>query len=142
MADFRDLIDPKFYKVISKLKSSIFPNLILLPKYAFKGDGITVCHNSFFKSEQKFNRAYEIAKSTGSFAHDIYWRAHVICWAAKQVSNLEGEFIEFGVNKGGYASLILNYLDKNNFSKRGFYLVDTYCGLDPSLVSKEKSIMV
>lgn len=55
------------------------------------------------------------------------WRAYTACWAASYAATLPGDFVECGVNRGGMALTIMEYLDFNASRKR-FYLLDTYCG--------------
>jgi hypothetical protein len=56
---------------------------------------------------------------------------HTILWAALHCKDIEGDFVECGTNKGGFARAICEYLDFNTLSKT-FYLLDTFEGLDES----------
>jgi O-methyltransferase len=52
----------------------------------------------------------------------------VCCWAARWAANKAGDFVECGVNKGGYSRAILHYVGSQNLRDRRFYLLDTFCG--------------
>jgi hypothetical protein len=58
---------------------------------------------------------------------DPRWRAYTACWAASHAARLPGDFVECGVNRGGLALTILEYLDFNSLDKR-FFLLDTFEG--------------
>jgi hypothetical protein len=58
---------------------------------------------------------------------DPRWRVYTACWAASHAVNLPGDFVECGVNRGGMALTIMEYLNFNSLGKR-FFLLDTYCG--------------
>jgi O-methyltransferase len=103
---------------------------------SYAQDGLYVQHNAPFLSDERFVNAYARGKSTGSWgAANIQWRAHVACWAADQVKTLPGDFIEFGVNKGGLAQTIIEYLKFVELGKN-YYLLDTFKGLDDALISE------
>ncbi|MEN9522577.1 MAG: hypothetical protein RL065_954, partial [Bacteroidota bacterium] len=70
--------------------------------------------------------SYAKGKSTGAWpAIDIFWRAYIACWVADKVKNLEGDFVECGVYRGGLAATIINYIQFEKLNKK-FYLFDTY----------------
>ncbi len=48
----------------------------------------------------------------------ICWRTHVLCWAAKQAINSEGDFFEFGCFKGFSAAVVRHYCG-SEFNKQG-----------------------
>ena len=107
----------------------------------YNQDGLISQHSTEFGDVPRFASAYAAAKSTGSWAGpwgqaDIHWRAHVLCWAALHASRLPGDFVECGVNKGGTAMLVVEYLDWKNKPGKAFYLYDTFEGLDESLSSE------
>ena len=97
-------------------------------------DGLYTVHNCSFINDDDFNRAYLEGKKTGSWGtHDLQWRVHVVLWAAKKAFKLEGDFVECGVNKGGLARAIIDYLGFEKSGKR-FYLLDTFEGFDIDLL--------
>ena len=57
------------------------------------------------------------------------WTSYNLIWAASHSINIEGDFVECGVEKGFHALTILNYL-KNNFQNKKFYLLDSWEGVD------------
>jgi len=52
----------------------------------------------------------------------------VACWAAQHAKSLPGDFVECGVNRGGMARAVMEYVDFSTIAKK-FYLLDTYCGI-------------
>ena len=118
-------------------------NVAVLPgKICYEDDGFATIHNADFRSNPKFNAAYENGLATKSWTN-IAWRAHIIAWAAEYALALEGDFIECGVNRGGYSKLIVDYVNFKN-QNRKFYLLDTFKGLDLKYVSdaeKKRGIM-
>ncbi|MFZ4600427.1 MAG: TylF/MycF/NovP-related O-methyltransferase, partial [Terrimicrobiaceae bacterium] len=107
----------------------------------YNQDGLISQHNTGFADVPRFAEAYVAAKSVGSWAGpwgqaDIHWRAHVLCWVAQHASRLPGDFVECGVNKGGTAMLVIDYLGLKNSPGRYFYLYDTFEGLDETLSSE------
>ena len=91
--------------------------------------------------DARFIRAYDAGFATGSWTHHIYWRAYVNCWAAECASRLAGDFVECGVYKGGYARMIVDYVDFERLGKR-YWLVDTYEGFaEDQLSMAERAAM-
>ncbi|OOG65845.1 methyltransferase [Sinorhizobium sp. A49] len=114
-------------------------------RYALKGvdalpgmqmDGVRVTDkNTSFLDDPKFQAAWEFARKGNEeawyklgYVPDIRWRAHVCCWAAHNVANLEGDFVEFGVHGGILSMAVCHYLDFAKADKK-FYLFDTYEGI-------------
>src|SRR5262245_44841764 len=92
----------------------------------YNQDGLTTDHNCDFMDEPQFKEAYDLGKRTGSWTgSDLRWRAHVVCWAAQRAQNLPGDFVECGVNRGGYSRMVVHYV---NFARlpKTFYLLDTF----------------
>lgn len=104
---------------------------------SYNYDGLVTAHNADFMSEPKFANAYAAGKATGSWSGDLYWRAYIICWAADYALRLEGDFVECGVNRGGYALAAMNYTAFERLPKR-FYLLDTFKGLDERYIAEEE----
>lgn len=104
----------------------------------YNQDHIVTCNNCDFMNDEKFLQSYKLGKSTQSWGSaEIHWRAYVVCWAANRARSLPGDFVECGVNKGGYALALMDYI---NFKKLGkkFYLLDTYEGLCEKYVTEEE----
>lgn len=109
----------------------------------YNQDGLITMHNTEALRADRFLAAYGAAKATGSWSGpygqvDIQWRAHVVCWVGCQASQLPGDFVECGVDRGGTAVLLLEYLGREAFRNRGFYLYDTFQGLDPARSSAQE----
>jgi O-methyltransferase len=111
----------------------------LYGKATYNQDGLATAHNAEFVTEPRFAEAYAAGKATGSWTFgDLHWRAYVICWAAERGAELEGDFVECGVNRGGYALTVIKYLDFGSLSKQ-FFLLDTYEGLVDRYISAEEA---
>ncbi len=108
---------------------------------SYKQDGLYTLHNCDFLKDRLFLEAYNLGKKTDSWKDaDIHWRAHVLFWAASIAKNLDGDFVECGVYKGGFSRGIIHYIDFGKMNKK-FYLLDTFCGLpDKYILPEEKQI--
>ena len=108
------------------------------PKYkpTYNQDGLTTLHNNGFMREPGFVKAEHLGAATGSWSN-IHWRVHTILWAAHQCSAIEGDFVECGTNKGGFARAIVDYIDFSAIGK-DFYLLDTFEGLVDSLLTEDE----
>jgi O-methyltransferase len=117
----------------------------LLPKESFTYcyDMLYTSHNSDFMQDPKFIESYKLGKSTDVNEtvlsnSDIFWRIHVLCWAATHAVKLEGDFVDCGVNTGIFSKAIINYVDFDTTGKT-YYLLDTFTGLDEKY-STEKEL--
>jgi len=54
--------------------------------------------------------------------------------AADKASRLGGDFVECGVNRGGYSRAVMHFVDFPRLGKT-FYLLDTFHGLEDKLIS-------
>jgi O-methyltransferase len=109
----------------------------LLPgPVTYEEDGLATMHNASFQTDPTFSTAYTKALATGSWS-GIAWRAHVVAWAARQCMHVPGDFVECGVNRGGYSRLIVDYVDLRNSTKK-FFLLDTFAGLVPKYLTEEE----
>ena len=91
-----------------------------------------------FLDDQNFQRAYQLGVQTKSWhGLSIRWRAYVACWAGLYASRLDGDFVECGVNRGGLARAMVDYIGFERLDKR-FYLIDTFSGLVPAYLSEEE----
>jgi hypothetical protein len=100
-------------------------------------DGLLSVHATGYDSDQRFLAAYEKGRSTGSWGESqVHWRAYVACWAGLHALKLgAGDFVEAGSNRGGTALTMVDYLGSKAFSGRRFYLMDTFSGMDFSLLT-------
>jgi O-methyltransferase len=110
----------------------------LYGKATYNQDGMATAHNADFMTEPRFASAYAAGKATGSWTFgDLTWRAYIVCWAAERGAALEGDFVECGVNRGGYALSVIKYVGFDQLPKR-FFLLDTYEGLLDRYISPEE----
>lgn len=101
----------------------------------FRADGLITSNNCDFINEKRFASAYQKAKETNPWPNfTLQWRTYIVCWFADYVKNLEGDFVECGVNTGAYSRAVVDFI---NFpeTKKKFYLFDTFNGLDETLVT-------
>jgi len=91
-------------------------------------DALVTAHYPTFMEDDKFIACYNSAVKETSDDPDIRWRAHVIIWAANRGKNLEGDFVECGVNKGFFSKVAMDYIGFKELHKT-FFLLDTYEGL-------------
>ena len=114
------------------------PNCFHPKMRTYNQDGLITMHSCDFDRDPLFRSAYEAGNATGSWGRSkIHWRVHVACWAASQVRDLPGDFVECGTNKGGMALAILTYARLSE-SGRKFFLFDTFSGLVPGLSSERE----
>ena len=114
--------------ILRKLFPSSAELAATLRAHTYLEDGLITRHTADFLKESRFSSAYAKGKATGSWGNmNPRWRAYTACWAASHAATLPGDFVECGVNRGGLALTIMEYLDFNSLKKR-FYLLDTYSG--------------
>lgn len=103
-------------------------------KFEYIGDGFGVKGRSLdFLKDPKFIAAWEFTCKGNDVSWpggtpDVRWRAHIACWAAAHGLNLEGDFVECGVNTGLFSMTLCHYLDFDKIDKN-LYLFDTYAGI-------------
>ena len=109
---------------------------LILPRagITYASDMLYSFHNCDFIHEDRFKRAYALGKATDVnntvlSNTEIYWRVHILCWAASQAQHLEGDFVDCGVNTGIFSRAVIDYIDFNKTGKT-YYLLDTFEGLD------------
>lgn len=106
--------------------------------FTYNQDGLATKHNCDFMYDPLFIESYKLGKETGSWGDlDIHWRAYIVCWAANKAKSLDGDFVECGVYKGGYARAIVHYVNFKTLNKK-FFLLDTFCGLSEEYISEEE----
>jgi hypothetical protein len=100
----------------------------------YNQDGLATIINCDFLNDPRFQEAYRLGEQTGSWkGARIHWRVHVLCWAADKASRLEDDFVECGVNRGGFSRAVIDFVDFPRLGKT-FYLLDTFRGLEDKLV--------
>lgn len=101
-------------------------------------DSLTTSNNCDFIQDPRFTKAYEAAAATKPWeGFTLQWRTYIVCWFADFVKNLEGDYVECGVNTGAYSRALVEYIDFKKLNKK-IWLLDTYEGLVPELVSEEE----
>ena len=122
------------------LAEAIYALLRGVAPAAYAQDGLVSVHSHPFMDEPAFQRAYArgVAAIGGVDTYRWHWRVHIGLWAAKLGVELEGDFVECGVNRGFLSSAIMEYLDWNS-RQRDFWLLDTFAGLDARFVSAAES---
>ncbi len=121
-------------KIIDKIKKTL--NAPPKPKVSYNQDGLTTVHNAGFMQDVDFIKAEKAGAATGSWSM-VHWRVHTILWAAQQCLGVEGDFVECGTNKGGFARAIVDYIDLSKVGKN-FYLLDTFEGLSEKLLTDKE----
>ena len=142
---------PLFIKVNARRWQWIFKNYRKINQHAeiinhshfggpitYDTDSITTSNNSDFVNEPRFVKAYAAALQTKNGVRmSLQWRTYILCWLADHVKNLEGDFVECGVDTGAYSRAVVEYIGFKNLNKK-FYLMDTYEGLVAGLVTEEE----
>ena len=106
----------------------------------YNQDGLATRYCCDFMKDPRFLAAYRCGEATGSWGEEkVHWRAFVACWAADKGKDLEGDFIECGVNKGGLARAVMEYINFKALPKT-FYLLDTFCGLSEKYILPQERI--
>jgi hypothetical protein len=108
----------------------------------FAGDSLVSWHNAEFLADPSFRRAVELGNERHSWdpRYDVRWRYHVILWAAWRAARMEGDFVECGVNRGGFSRAVVDYVDFGHLDKT-FYLMDTFDGLVEASITPEERAM-
>ena len=106
---------------------------------SFAGDSLISWHNPEFLDDPAFIRAVDLAVERASWspAVDVRWRIHVLLWAAARAATMEGDFVECGVNRGGFARAVVDRVDLAALGKT-FYLMDTFNGIVEDYLTPEE----
>lgn len=109
-------------------------------EFTYDHDGLRTIHNCDFISDPRFIQAYRAGRSLDSwFGGDVEWRVHVLFWAAVRGIELEGDFVECGVHRGGFSKAIIEYTEFGKQKDKTFYLIDSFEGIaEEHLVEAEK----
>lgn len=133
----KKILPPRLFHSLRLLKKpdSYFP----LEAVTYNQDGLITIHNSDFADDENFQRAYRQGEKLDSWWNGrIHWRVHVLFWAATRALELDGDFVECGVNRGGFARSIIEYTDFGRLADRKYYLLDTFEGLVDEYISDEE----
>ena len=113
-------------------------NYSLVANSTYTEDSISVVKNIDFLLDKKFASIYNSAVIENYHVNDkIRYRAYIAVWAGVQASNLKGDFVEAGVNKGFLSKIIMDYLNFKDLGKH-FYLLDTYEGIPENTLTQEE----
>jgi Macrocin-O-methyltransferase (TylF) len=114
--------------------------LALVPRTVaplYTHDGLRTAHNHTFIDAPDFQRAYRRAVQAAGWDYGIYWRVHVILWAARTAQTIPGAFVECGTGRGFMASAICEDI---GWDHRPFYLFDTFQPGSVILGSDERGV--
>lgn len=103
---------------------------VLFGRASFSGDGLVVFGKSIsFRNEKRF---YDIFKKYCENSEDSsrMWRLHTLCWAAQKALSIDGDFVECGVYRGFFSSVVYDYIEFTKSTKT-FWLYDTFKGFSP-----------
>jgi O-methyltransferase len=133
-------------RLIGAIKIFLYPSLLQeiekglnsnYPNFPYFHDGLATLHRHDFMHDKRFLDAFNEADKF-LLGPKMYWRTYVICWAANKGVTIEGDFVECGVFKGGFAKAVTKYTEFQGLNKR-YYLFDTFRGLSKEYASdKEK----
>lgn len=104
-------------------------------------DGLATKHNTDFLRGPRFAEAYTWSRARTGFDGDIRWRAYVACRLAERGAALGGDFVECGVYRGFLSLTTMKYIGFERMTDRTFYLLDTFRGVVPSLVTEEERLL-
>jgi hypothetical protein len=98
------------------------------PRYGYEADGLATVHLSPFLEDDEFDRLYWRVEADWfpDWHADLRWRVWILTRLARQCRELEGDFAEFGVFRGGTAYLTLATVEPEG--SRRFHLFDTFAG--------------
>lgn len=131
----------RFHRVIHALPHSITNALYMMYRVRslYFQDGMMTVHDASFQRDPLFQEAYRLAKSTGSFGSwETMWRTYICCWAALKGRDLDGDFVECGVNLGGYSRAVASYVRLDELDKK-LWLLDTFDGLVQDQITAEEA---
>ncbi len=106
------------------------------PDFPYFHDGLATIHRHDFMQDERFMTAFKEANKY-LLGPNMYWRTYVVCWAANKGVLLEGDFVECGVYKGGFAKAVTSYTQFQKLDKR-YFLFDTFNGLSKNLSSDKE----
>jgi O-methyltransferase len=124
-------------RVTRALRCLVYPErFAYLPGLTYCEDGMACIRNTAVLHEPRFKEAYAIVKASGAWRGcEIRWRAYVVAWCAQKAAALPGDFVECGVNEGGFSRLAMHCIGFDRMPERTFFLLDTYCGTPPEAYS-------
>jgi hypothetical protein len=137
--------DPNKYEAYTKNK---YVKLPATPAHGnqvnYNSDGLIVLNNCECLEEPTFAKAYHESLKVNDWRGpdgkmmDMRWRYYIVCYFANMVKDLEGDFVECGVYKGGYTKAIVEYISFDKLRDKRFYLLDTFEGLVADYASERE----
>lgn len=110
----------------------------LVPRRYYFEDALITTHSHTFVDDPKFRNAYDRGlKAAGGRDWNNRWRVYVATWVARMCAQIEGDFIECGVNYGFTSSAIMQQLNWDTLGKE-FWLIDSFAGIDPKQSTAEE----
>jgi hypothetical protein len=99
----------------------------------FQGDGFITRNYVGGFNNKKLDLAWDksledLPEDIKKWVSQIKYRSHICTWAAKQVQNIPGDFVELGVFYGHLSKVIINYAPEV-LNGRNFFLVDPWGNL-------------
>lgn len=110
---------------------------LLYRKPQYFEDGMISIHTCDFRNKPDFKRAKQVAMGKTGVHFNADWNLHTMLWAAKRCSELEGDFVECGVDRGYTMRACAEYVGWNHLKKK-MYLVDTFEGFPKDLGTEEE----
>lgn len=97
--------------------------IALVPRDAYRHDNLVASHIHDFMDDPSFQAAYARAVQAAGWDYGIYWRVHVVLWAASVAQHAAGSFVECGTGRGFFGSAVCAHL---NWTDRPFFMFDTF----------------
>ncbi|MBF0224825.1 MAG: hypothetical protein HQK76_05155 [Desulfobacterales bacterium] len=111
----------------------------IVPTY--KEDGMRLHKNCSFTTDKDFLRGYSAAlKQSPTSKNKNRWRVHVTQWAGQYAMNLDGDFVETGVDTASFSASIIEYTKFKEHLNKKFYLFDTFEGICDKLVLEGEDV--
>lgn len=108
----------------------------------FVGDGLVAYGRMLgFLDDEKFMSSFNHAleryenRQMVSVLQSIIWRKHSLLWAVRNALEIEGDFVECGVDYGFGVDVISDYIEFGSVEKT-WYLYDTYSGVPDEQLDK------
>jgi hypothetical protein len=134
---------PRFQQILYRIFTTVTKPLLslLLPSNTYNMLGLITDKNCDFMKNPQFLKGYAAAMRQQYKPSLGGWQVHVNQWAAFHAKQLEGDFVECGVNRGMYSMSNITYIDFKSLKERKYYLFDTFCGLDQEFCTEEEYLV-
>src|SRR6185437_8328689 len=111
------------------------------PKRYYFEDALITTHNHSFVDDPAFTNAYARGlKASGGKDWHNRWRVYLALWVARMCSQIEGDFVECGVNYGFTSSAIMQQLNWDRLGKK-FWLIDSFAGIDAKQSTEQEKAL-